>query len=212
MQLNGATQDNLQKGFISTTISSGNAKNKTVSGKPKETVYIIPVGKIEHVLLKDLASILEQRFMTDCKIADPIETPPDAYNTERRQYHSTIIINRLKDNHFSKSLKIIGITELDLFVPELNFVFGQADLDGPAAVISLYRLRQEFYGKDADDALFRQRIFKEAVHELGHTWGLRHCKNPECVMRFSNTISDTDKKLVDFCKRCKKTIDQIRMK
>lgn len=211
-QLNGASQDNPQKGFISVHPSPWSAKDKTVTGKPKGTIYIIPVGKVEDVLLKDLALTLEQRFMADCKIGESIETPPDAYNPERKQYHSTIIINSLKNNDLSESLKILGVTELDLFVPELTFVFGQADLDGPAAIISLHRLRQEFYGKGGDEALFRQRMLKEGVHELGHTWGLRHCKNSGCVMHFSNSIADTDQKLADFCKRCKKAFDQNRMK
>ena len=97
--------------------------------------------------------------------------------------------------------KILGIVDHDLFVPELNFVFGQADLK--AAVISLPRLRQTFYRSPEDPNLFPQRVFTEAVHELGHTYGLEHCGNSQCVMFFSNSIVVTDRKGPEFCKKCK---------
>jgi len=95
----------------------------------------------------------------------------------------------------------LGIVNHDLYVPELNFVFGEASWK--AAAISLTRLRQEFYHLPENRSLFHQRILTEAVHELGHTYGLGHCENPRCVMFFSNSLMDTDRKGPAFCARCK---------
>jgi archaemetzincin len=97
--------------------------------------------------------------------------------------------------------KILGIVDHDLYVPELNFVFGEAGRK--AAVISLTRLRQSFYLLTEDQNLFHQRVLTEAVHELGHTFGLGHCGNPKCVMFFSNSLMDTDRKGSEFCPACR---------
>jgi archaemetzincin len=94
------------------------------------------------------------------------------------------------------------LVDHDLYVPGLNFVFGEASQK--VAVISFTRLRQEFYHLPEDRGLFHRRALTEAVHELGHTYGLQHCKNPHCVMFFSNTLMDTDRKGPEFCTECKR--------
>jgi len=109
--------------------------------------------------------------------------------------------NSILDKNDTAYEKILGIVDHDLYVPELNFVFGEASRI--AAVISLTRLRQGFYHLPENRSLFHQRILTEAVHELGHTYGLRHCENPRCVMFFSNSLMDTDRKGPAFCARCK---------
>jgi archaemetzincin len=100
------------------------------------------------------------------------------------------------------ALRILGITSVDLYVPSLNFVFGEAKLGGPSAVISTHRLYPQFYGQAPNEELFLKRVEIEAVHELGHTFGLRHCPDQDCVMHFSNGIVDTDRKGSEFCGRC----------
>jgi archaemetzincin len=101
------------------------------------------------------------------------------------------------------ALRVLGITAVDLYVPQLNFVFGEARLGGPSAVISTHRLRPEFYGQLPDEKLFLRRVEIEAVHELGHTFGLGHCPKVCCVMHFSNNIADTDRKGPLFCDDCR---------
>jgi len=98
---------------------------------------------------------------------------------------------------------MLAICDLDAYSDQLNFVFGQAHLDGSISAIYLSRLRQEFYGLNSDESLFCQRIVKEAVHELGHVFGLNHCRNTKCVMYFSNSLADTDVKTSQFCNICK---------
>jgi archaemetzincin len=102
--------------------------------------------------------------------------------------------------------RVVGIADVDLYVPRLNFVFGEADVGAGTAIVSLCRLRQEYYGLAPDEALFLERATKEIVHELGHTFGLGHCPNNKCVMHFSNSLADTDLKEAYFCNECRPRI------
>ena len=151
--------------------------------------------------LEYLRGELEKRFM-GCQILSPIPMPRDAYNPRRGQYLSSLILRDLDLIPSSDNAKLLGVADEDLYVPRLNFVFGEARLGGRSAVIALPRLRQEFYGYPPNERLFRERMLKEAVHELGHTLGLGHCPNPLCVMHFSNSLRDTDVKSSFFCHRC----------
>lgn len=141
---------------------------------------------------------------TFIEIAKAMPLPKEACDEEREQYRSDIILNRIrvladKARNFDH---ILAILDVDIYVPPLSFVFGEAENPGKAALISLYRLRPEFYKQKMNEVLFYERITKEAVHELGHTLGLKHCLNPFCVMYFSNSIFETDRKQSLFCNRC----------
>ena len=127
-----------------------------------------------------------------------------AYEPERKQYSSSKLLASLGKSE--RGERIVGITDIDLYVPRLNFVFGEADVVSGTAIISLYRLRQEYYGLAPDGALFLERATKEIVHELGHTFGLEHCPNNKCVMHFSNSLADTDLKEAHFCSECRPKI------
>ncbi|MBI2472521.1 MAG: archaemetzincin family Zn-dependent metalloprotease [Planctomycetes bacterium] len=167
-----------------------------------QSLIIIPFGQIQREILDFLRIELAQMFSLDVKIAKTEPTPQYAFDTKRRQYHSTKILEGLK-NIPMMDTRILGIIDLDLYVPELNFVFGEADVAHGVCIISLARLRQEFYGLPKNANLFLERALKEAVHELGHTFGIGHCKDPRCIMHFSNSLQDTDIKGPDFCPRCK---------
>ena len=125
-----------------------------------------------------------------------------AYDLSREQYYSTVILQQLLKMHNKENEKVLGLTSLDLFIPILTFVFGEAQLNGKAAVVSSFRLRSEYYGIKPNEILLKERILKESVHELGHTFGLIHCPNFECVMHSSTYVEEIDLKNVHFCQRC----------
>jgi archaemetzincin len=137
----------------------------------------------------------------------PQPVPERAFDGRRRQYRSSAFLAQLGQLRQAMPAEpprpyLLGVTDADLFVPQLNFVFGEADRAAEVAVISLARLRPQFYGAAPDPRLLEERAMKEAIHELGHVYGLAHCPDPACIMHFSNTIEDTDRKGPGFCRRC----------
>lgn len=163
------------------------------------------VGKVEVQVLKTLQEQLQRVFPnTACQlVSQGIIIPLEAYNSTRKQYNSTYILNELlKQTRLLDVDRAIGVTDVDIFASPLNFVFGEAQCPGRVALISIHRLRPEFYGSSSDSKLLEIRVLKEAVHEFGHTLALGHCKNPECVMFFSNSIVETDFKQASPCNNC----------
>lgn len=173
-------------------------------------IILAPIGALEEWFLDALAKDLEKIF--NCKVERyaVVEIPQDAYNPSRKQFFSTRFLRELRNSTSpGKQEKVLGITDVDLYVDGLNFVFGEAELEGLCAVISVARLHQSFYGLPENKTLFLERTIKEAVHELGHVYGLKHCPNPDCVMHFSNSLVDTDRKKVSFCSRCKRLLEKL---
>jgi archaemetzincin len=161
-----------------------------------------PIGEIEDEILHQLTDRLHKTFGCPIVIRDPIAVPEEAFSPSRKQYLSDTFLQALKLQ--KKPLAYtLGITEFNLYTHGLNFVFGQADVEGGVSVISLYLLRQENYGVPADSNLLIERAEKEAVHELGHNLGMGHCTDGSCVMHFSNSLIDTDVKKPHFCGRCR---------
>jgi len=173
-------------------------------------VAILQVGKVEQSVLKHVQENVSKIFpQTEGVILeDVVPLPPEAYDAQRKQYHSSLLLPIIQEYLKSDADKILGITAADLYVPRLSFVFGEAERLGKAAIISLYRLVPELYGNSADETLFLERTFKEAVHEIGHTRGLTHCSNPSCVMSFSNTVNAVDTKKGKFCPKCSERLSE----
>jgi archaemetzincin len=168
-------------------------------------ILIVPLGKISTEVLEYLQENLKDRFGIAVQIGQPLADPEYALYEKRNQYYSTKILDQVVKSK-KEDEKILGVVDADLFVPNLNFVFGEADIENGVCLISLSRLRQEFYGQEPDEMLFLERVLKEGVHELGHTYGLGHCADPRCVMYFSNSLADTDYKRSSFCTRCRDKI------
>lgn len=178
-------------------------------------LYLLPFREIDKKLLEKLGKDLENKFGLPTKIVSSIEVPDYTYNRARKQCDGSKILIELKQMEFPDAEKILGICNVDLFAEDLNFIFGQAEAPGNVALISLYRLSPKFYYKKPDlkindQKIFYQRILKEAVHELGHNYGLSHCPDIKCVMHFSNVIVDTDAKEAIFCQKCEKLFEMIR--
>ena len=175
-------------------------EKKIVSTKNK--IVIIPLGDVDYGMMNKLATSLVSIFNAGVDILQGMKTPQEAYNRKRGQYYSTVILNKLELLRANPREKILGVIDEDLYVPSLNYVFGEADPLSKVAVISLYRLKQENYGICDEENLYFSRLTKEAVHELGHLVGFKHCPNPKCVMYFSNSLMETDRKTEKFCDNC----------
>jgi archaemetzincin len=169
------------------------------------SILLVPVGEIDKKVIESLQIDLGKIFNNQVDAEQGMPHPDYAYNKKRNQYLSTAILKTLMEQkEYMAYGKVLGVVDQDLYVPELNFVFGEAGQK--VAVISLTRLRQEFYRLPQDQNLYYKRALTEAVHELGHTYGLGHCRNPQCVMFFSNSLMDTDRKGPEFCVECKRRI------
>ncbi len=178
----------------------------------KPNINIIPINEQNNNILSFLKDSLRKKFLTQVKVLDKINIGNNFYNSSRNQYNANKILNFvISDLGLSDSRDIfLSVFNKDLYTSSLNFVFGLAGQYPRACIISVCRLNPEFYEcketKDDKNHLYFSRIKKEAIHEIGHTIGLEHCNNPNCVMYFSNTLEDTDNKEDKFCDNCKKFI------
>mgnify|MGYP001064618151 CR=1 FL=1 len=158
-------------------------------------ITIIPVGNIDDEVLKSIASVIGGTFNLETEIAGKKAVPKSAYNARRKQFSAHEFIEIAKQEN---GWKILAITDVDIYAKNLNFVFGQAELKGKACVVSTHRLA----AMPGLDGLLIKRACKEAVHELGHTFGLHHCSDMSCVMCFSPNVEGVDAKNVYFCSAC----------
>ena len=166
-------------------------------------LQLLPIGNVDDGLLKDLRPAVEEILCVPCQVL-PIRLDPEfAFHGERQQYHSSEILHRMQNFLTPVSWRMLGVAAVDLYIPILTFVFGEAQMSGPCAVLSAHRLRQEFYGLPPDRELFRQRLIKEAVHELGHTLSLTHCEDYRCVMASSHAVEWIDLKESALCGNCR---------
>lgn len=144
--------------------------------------------------------------MATVRILHSIPVPPESFEARRNQYYSTKILKEMLGDVPKDALKLLGVTDRDLCIPILTYVFGEAQVGGTAAVVSLARLRQEHYGLAPNRPLLLERLRKESLHELGHTFGLVHCPLRECVMYLSNTVVDVDTRGREFCWGCQTVV------
>ena len=160
------------------------------------------IGEVDKSVAAEAGRYIQERFASEVCCLPPIAIPDGAFDARRNQFSSVAFMLALAHGFPADADRVIGLTECDLFIPMLTFVFGQAQLNGRAALVSLARLRQEFYGVTPDPDLLRLRLEKEIGHELGHSFGLIHCPERECVMSLATSIQEVDRKTAGFCHSC----------
>ena len=165
-------------------------------------LYVVAVGYVAPDPLAWIAAAATEWFPFPVRRLPAIDVPPPAWDPARGQYQSVEIMKALVRAAPSDAVRVLGLTECDLAIPLLTFLFGQALLDGMAAIVSLHRLRQEFYGLAPDEDVLRERLAKEMLHELGHTFGLTHCPKPACAMSLATHIEFVDAKSRGYCEPC----------
>ena len=157
-------------------------------------LYLVAIGTVPAKALDWIESAADEWFPLPIRRLPPLTIPEAAYDTKRGQYQSVEIMKMLAQHAPLDASRVLGVTDVDLAIPMLSFLFGQAQFDGPIAVVSLCRLHQEFYGLPPQENLLRERTVKEVLHELGHTFGLVHCSDPTYDARI---IAATNKNLAE---------------
>jgi archaemetzincin len=169
-------------------------------------LQLLPIGELEGGLLRALAPAMADTFGVPCELVTRPLDPTFAYHRERQQYHSSEILQAMQHRLQSDSWRVLGVAEVDLYIPILTFVFGEAQMGGPCALVSTHRLRQEFYGLPTDPDTLYQRLLKEAVHEIGHTLELTHCEDYQCAMAPSHAVEWIDLKESTLCGSCRSRV------
>lgn len=171
-------------------------------------VHLLRIGRIETSLLDDLRESLPTCLPIACEILPFQFDPTPSYHPERQQFHSSELLQRMQSLVERRDWRFLAIADVDLYIPILKYVFGEAQLGGPCAIVSAFRLRQEFYGLEPDAGLLRERLLKECVHELGHTLDLHHCQDYRCAMASSHAVEWIDLRGSTLCSSCQSLVEQ----
>lgn len=170
---------------------------------------IVPVGEVSEGILNTVKDELEN-LNIKCRVMSKIDIPKESYNQWRKQYNAELVMSSLSKisevKFIDKSIPTLLLTDYDLYYSGLNFIFGLEEPTKSCAIVSMARLKPEFYDERPARGLLEERTVKEVIHELGHYLGLEHCTNNKCVMNFSPSVFDVDKKQKDFCDNCKLTL------
>ncbi len=171
-----------------------------------QNIALISFGYFEKDLLEMTADAVKQEFSTPVLLKEGHIDLSDFYDAARRQYDGNSLLRQVDSMVVPDYSKTLGLFNVDLFIPILTFIFGQAYLGGRSGIASLYRFSNERYGMIEDSRFVLDRFRKEVIHELGHTLGLIHCHHPTCVMRSSTYVEDIDLKDQHLCPKCRDEI------
>ncbi|MCP4683634.1 MAG: archaemetzincin family Zn-dependent metalloprotease [Desulfobacterales bacterium] len=165
-------------------------------------IIISPIGDFDDTLFQRVRKKIEKIFDYKADVVSFLTDISFAFDRNREQYNSTVILEKLAEEIPENAVKILAITRVDLFIPILTHVYGEAQLGGKASIVSIHRMKDELSPLNSEKT-FLNRTAKEAVHELGHTFNLRHCNDPACIMHYSRSIKDVDRKSDAFCRYCR---------
>ncbi len=166
------------------------------------TYVLAPLTRLP-VPVESIVGTVAEAFRARVEVRPDLMDLRFAHDVSRGQYHSSRILLALLDRFPRDADRLIGIADVDLFVPVLTYLFGEAQLGGRVAVASSFRLRESYDGRSGQEALLRARLSKTVLHELGHTRGLRHCRDNSCVMAAANNVELLDEKQEGFCLDCR---------
>lgn len=173
---------------------------------PNAPLMILPIGQVDAVHLEVIRRPLEELFERKTEVGAALPVPKYAYNPTREQYHSSSILKRVETARLAEWDAAIGITEADLFVPEVPYIFGEADRSTRSALISLRRLRPEAGPADTRRDILVRRFVSEVIHQIGLIRGLAHCPNNRCVMYLAAAVNEIDKRGSGLCANCRKRL------
>jgi len=168
-----------------------------------EQIILMSFGHFEKDLLKMIVEDVEREFSLPVKTRSGHIDLSEFYDSSRRQYNGFSLLKEVDNKYSSDTEKTIVLFDVDLYIPILTYIFGQAYLNGRVGIASLYRLRNERYGLKHNEKILIERFRKEVIHELGHCFGLIHCHDPLCVMRSSTYVEDIDQKYHTLCHKCR---------
>ncbi|HVI74673.1 MAG TPA: archaemetzincin [Anaeromyxobacteraceae bacterium] len=166
-------------------------------------VTVLAVGTVQRPMLAEVGAALTHTFGPASHLGPAQTAPVYAFNKDRQQYHSTAVLRRLAQLKEAALGPVLAVTDVDLFVPDAPFVFGEADRDARTAIVSLCRLGHGPDGRPAEPERLRRRLQAESIHELGHLLGLSHCQDARCAMFLSHKPSDSDRKGAGLCVACR---------
>ncbi len=170
-------------------------------------IRIVPLGNLSEKVLQEIDAALREVFNARCKILPGLLIPQESFNYWRKQYNAEKILNfvskQAEAKFIDKAIPTLLVTDQDIYLEDLNFVFGVEDPEKSCCMVSIARLRPEFYDQRPNPTVLNERAVKEAIHEIGHHLGLPHCKHSFCVMNFSPSVINVDRKQKYFCRGCK---------
>lgn len=176
---------------------------KTVPGiVKKQSVLVVPIGRVPDIACKAIVSHIRTLFHLDADILQPLPEARYAHDPLRNQYNAAHILNRLESTFGDTHTKILGVLNVDLFIPVFTHVFGEAREGGQCALVSLFRLRDRVNQARPSQDLILERTVKVALHELSHLFSIPHCTETGCLMHFSMNLRDLDATPLEFCKYC----------
>jgi archaemetzincin len=175
----------------------------------EQNILLISYGQFEKKILERIAMDVAHEFHLQVNIEESHIDLVKFYDPLRHQYDGNGLLKEIDTTYSSQLIKKIGLFRVDLFIPILTYIFGQAAFKGSTGIASIYRLRNEQYGIKKDEAQLLNRFSKVVIHELGHTFGLIHCLIPTCVMRSSTYVEDIDQKSHNLCVKCRTEMGMI---
>jgi archaemetzincin len=175
----------------------------------RSKIVVVPLGEVDFMLVNRLATDIGPVFNRSVDILKGMKMPSEAHNIMRDQHYAVVILSKLERVKANSREKVIGVCEEDLYLPDETSIVGYSDLLAGTSIVSLYQLRQEFYGLPEDEKKVYPRLYKEALHQLAHVFDLNQCRNPKCVNYYSQVMLDIDNKSRKFCDVCKRKLTGV---